>query len=80
MDGLAVAAARDGWSRDLLAETARELGRTVVGEFPINGRDLTERGMRPGPELGAELARLERAWIDSGFALEKPDLLAMLPT
>ena len=80
VDGLAVAAAREGWSRDLLAETARELGRTVVGEFPIGGRDLTEHGMRPGPELGQELARLERAWIESGFALEKADLLAMLPT
>lgn len=80
VDGLAVAAAREGWSRDLLAETARELGATVVGEFPISGRDLTARGMRPGPELGAELARLERAWIESGFVLEKADLLALLPT
>lgn len=80
VDGLAVAAAREGWSRDLLAETARELGRTVVGAFPISGRDLTQRGMRPGPELGAELARLERAWIESGFTLEKADLLALLLT
>ena len=44
--------------------------------FSISGRDLLERGMRPGPQLGAVLARLEEAWIDSGFLLSKRQLLS----
>lgn len=48
----------------------------AVPKFPISGRDLVRRGYRPGPELGRELLRLEQAWIDSGFALDRKSLLA----
>lgn len=78
VEGLAVAAARGAWGRALLAETARELAATVVQPFPINGRDLADLGVVPGPGMGQELARLERVFIESGFALDKSDLLAML--
>jgi poly(A) polymerase len=76
VEGLAAAAAAGQWSRERLAETARELGRLQVGEFPVSGHDLAGLGMAPGPALGAELKRLERLWIDSGFTLGKAELLA----
>ncbi|HEY0032289.1 MAG TPA: CCA tRNA nucleotidyltransferase [Devosia sp.] len=76
VEGLAVAAARGQWPREQLAEAARELGRTVVEPFPISGHDLAGLGIAPGPALGAELKRLERLWIDSGFTLAKSELLA----
>ncbi len=31
--------------------------------FPITGQDLIAEGIKPGPELGQELRRRERAWI-----------------
>ncbi|ODT83053.1 MAG: hypothetical protein ABS76_05525 [Pelagibacterium sp. SCN 64-44] len=76
VEGLALAAAQEGWSRDRLAEAARMLAGLVVPPFPINGTDLAETGMAQGPALGQELRRLEQLWIDSGFALGKPELLA----
>lgn len=78
VDGLAVAASRQGWTRDRVAEVARVLAATVVPDFPVSGRDLAGLGMVPGPALGRELARLERAWIGSGFALGKAELLALV--
>ncbi|HEV7291797.1 MAG TPA: CCA tRNA nucleotidyltransferase [Devosia sp.] len=78
VEGLAVAAARQGWAREFLGEVAREMGRTVVGQFPVSGTDLTGLGLEPGPALGQQLARLERAWIDSGFSLSKRELLDMV--
>jgi poly(A) polymerase len=74
-EGLATAAAQEGWSRDRLAETARELGALAIPKFPLSGHDLAGLGMAPGQGLGAELKRLERVWIDSGFALDKDKLL-----
>ncbi|MFP4275196.1 MAG: CCA tRNA nucleotidyltransferase [Paracoccaceae bacterium] len=44
--------------------------------FPITARDLMPRYV--GPELGAKLAELERAWIASGFKLTRDDLLRRL--
>tara|TARA_R110002124_G_scaffold114535_46_gene269663 strand:+ start:492 stop:1667 length:1176 start_codon:yes stop_codon:yes gene_type:complete len=77
VEGLAVVAAREGWGQARLAETARALAALAVPDFPISGRDLTDLGMAPGPAMGRELARLERAWIESGFALGKRDLLLL---
>lgn len=78
VDGLAVAAAREGWSRDRLAEAAREMGRLRIPELPVSGHDLAGLGLTPGPALGRELARLEQTWIESGFTLGKGDLLALV--
>jgi poly(A) polymerase len=47
--------------------------RGAEARFPLRAADL--EGLT-GPALGAELARLERLWIGSGFALTKPELLA----
>ncbi|MCR6672393.1 CCA tRNA nucleotidyltransferase [Devosia ginsengisoli] len=80
VEGLAAAAALNQWGPARLAETARVLGATVVPPFPVTGHDLAGLGMAPGPALGQELARLEGAWIDSGFTLGKVKLLALVNT
>ena len=77
VEGLAMVAARDGWGSARLAEAARSLAAIVVPDFPISGRDLIGIGMAPGPDMGQALARLERAWIDSGFVLDKGALLKL---
>lgn len=78
VEGLAAAASLDHWGLARLSEAARVLGATVVPPFPLSGHDLAGLGMAPGPALGQELARLERAWIESGFALGKGELLALI--
>ncbi|MCB9982231.1 MAG: CCA tRNA nucleotidyltransferase [Rhodospirillales bacterium] len=38
-----------------------------IPDFPLTGEDLIKQGLKPGPELGAELERREEAWIKGGF-------------
>ncbi|MBE0579380.1 CCA tRNA nucleotidyltransferase [Devosia sp.] len=78
VEGLAAAASMGQWGLARLSEAARALGALVVPPFPVSGHDLAGLGLTPGPALGQELARLERAWIESGFALGKGELLALV--
>ena len=75
VDGLAVAAAQQGWPRELVAEHARDLARLVVQPMPVTGHDLASLGIRPGPAMGEILGRMEQAFIDSRFTLSKDQLL-----
>ncbi len=43
--------------------------------FPLQGQDLLQLGMKPGPEVGNLLRTIEQAWIDSDFRLTRDDLL-----
>lgn len=44
--------------------------------FPVGGEDLKRLGVAAGPAMGVALKALETAWIESGFALSREDLLA----
>ncbi len=50
-------------------------GKWTKPVFPLSGKDLLAKGHEPGAELGVLLARLEGEWIDSGFTLNKQQLL-----
>ncbi|SIS67124.1 CCA tRNA nucleotidyltransferase [Phaeovulum vinaykumarii] len=54
-------------------DAAAETG--AAARFPVSARDLMPAFS--GPALGQRLARLERAWIASGFALDRGALLAL---
>ncbi|MCU0789666.1 MAG: CCA tRNA nucleotidyltransferase [Nitratireductor sp.] len=45
--------------------------------FPLKGQDLLASGMAPGPQMGKRLAELETRWVESGFTIDKAQLLAM---
>ena len=75
VEGLAVAATEEGWPREQLAELARDIGRLPVAPLPVGGADLEARGMKPGPDMGAALAIMERAWVESEFSASKDALL-----
>ena len=45
-------------------------------KFPVSGRDLKALGVEPGEGMGRVLKALEALWVKSGFATEKPQLLA----
>lgn len=44
--------------------------------FPVKAGDLMQLGMKPGPELGQCLARLEQVWVEARFALSRSELLS----
>ncbi|MBT3532513.1 MAG: CCA tRNA nucleotidyltransferase [Rhodospirillaceae bacterium] len=46
--------------------------------FALTGRDAIALGMRPGPEVGKILRRLEQTWRDTDFAADREQLLASL--
>lgn len=71
-----VAATLSGWTEAGKSAVLQHLEAIEVPRFPVSGGDLMRLGMRPGPALGAALERLERAWIDSGFTLDREALLA----
>lgn len=75
-EALDVAAARARWSGAGKAAMRDRLLAVDPRPFPVTGADLLGLGLRPGPALGATLARLERDWIESGFALDRAALLA----
>jgi tRNA nucleotidyltransferase/poly(A) polymerase len=65
--------------------SARSAVERMIGEalgwqkpvFPIRGKDLVAAGWAPGPQMGRELARLERSWVDSDFSLTRNAMLGM---
>lgn len=73
---VSVAAALQDWSEAWLEETVDIMRATRVPAFPIKGNDLMEAGLKPGPAMGRKLHRLERDWIESGFRLNRKELLA----
>ena len=48
-----------------------------VPRLPVAGNDLLAQGGASGPELGARLKRLEAAWRESDFTLDRDALLAL---
>jgi poly(A) polymerase len=77
-DAVEVAATLAGWTEAAKSVVVQRLEGLDVPKFPLSGNDLIARGLRPGPALGAELERLERLWIESGFALDQSALLGEL--
>ena len=77
-DAVEVAATLVGWTEAGKSAVLQRLEALDVPQFPLRGDDLIAAGLRPGPELGAELGRLEALWIESGFALDRPALLGEL--
>lgn len=57
-----------------LAEFEDQVNQGAAAQFPVRAKDLMPRFQ--GPELGAELARLETLWIGSDFCLDRDALLA----
>lgn len=51
--------------------------RWEVPDFPLRGQDIMALGDFSGPQIGDMLRRVERHWIDGGFAEDREDLLAL---
>jgi poly(A) polymerase len=49
-----------------------------IPAFPLRGRDLMTANVRPGPEMGELLHRLEARWIADDFRADRAQCLAWL--
>lgn len=47
----------------------------AVPTFPVSGQDLMSQTSLRGPDLGRALYQLQETWIESGFSLDKPQLI-----
>ncbi len=47
-------------------------------KMPVKGKDLIAVGVEAGPVMGKKLKVLEDAWVESGFVLERDELLATI--
>jgi poly(A) polymerase len=74
-DAVDVATVLAGWTEAGKSAVLDQLQHVEVQPFPLGGADLIALGHAPGPGMGAELARLEQLWIDSGFAMDRAALL-----
>lgn len=61
------------------APTALKIIQTWdIPELPVDGNDLLDAGIPPGPELGRMLHALEERWMADGFATDRKALLESL--
>ena len=68
---LAALEQRNGWEQNALVNW-------VFPDFPVNGNDLIQQGLRPGRVIGETLSRLRNAWAESGYVATKEDLIKMI--
>ncbi len=61
-----------------LKQLADMLVRFEPPEFPVQGRDLLDKGMTAGPSVGTTLNKLKSIWKDSDYKLSKEQLLDKL--
>ncbi len=57
---------------------AARLAALGTPKLPVRGRDLVARGLQPGPDVGAQLALIERWWLDGGCVADRRACLAEL--
>lgn len=50
----------------------------IEPELPVAGRDILERGFKPGPEVGRLICAVEEWWIEKGFAPDREACLEEL--
>lgn len=57
---------------------AEQLAQFQAPVFPLQGRDLIDKGMKSGPAVGTTLKKLKAIWKDSNYKLSKQQLLDKL--
>ena len=56
-------------------ELIRDITEWKIAEFPVNGNDLKQYNIKPGPTFGKILNRLKELWKESYYTLSRQELL-----
>ena len=74
----------DGYSKKMVLDLINLQGKKALDDvvrnyeapqFPVQGRDLIAKGMKPGVDVGRQLAQLRDKWKARGYKLSKDQLL-----
>ena len=74
----------DGYSKKMVLDLINLQGKKALDDvvrnyeapqFPVQGRDLIAKGMKPGVDVGRQLAQLRDKWKASGYKLSIDHLL-----
>ncbi|XP_028405426.1 CCA tRNA nucleotidyltransferase 1, mitochondrial-like isoform X2 [Dendronephthya gigantea] len=57
------------------SDLAKDIETWQIAEFPVNGNDLKQHNIKPGPNFGKILNRLKEMWKDSYYTLSRQELL-----
>ena len=60
---------------EAIADNADFSSNWMPPQLPVSGKDLVEKGIPEGREIGRLLKRLEKTWVESGFSLSAKALL-----
>ncbi len=63
---------------DVWIDLCARISNQPVPEFPLGGRDLVDRGVPEGPQVGRALRRLEAYWLQRDCIPGKVELLQQL--
>ena len=78
-DGLILAEACAGQEDGSQWQAAQALpSRWQAPAFPLSGKDFAAEGLKPGPEMGAALARAEALWIKAGYPEDDATLAGII--
>jgi poly(A) polymerase len=78
IDRLMLAWAERGGEGDEWLALLRLAREWVRPKFPLTGHDAAAAGLKPGPDVGEALRRVEAFWVEHDFQPEKPALLRQL--
>ena len=65
-------------SPDNIWDVYQDISRMPKIAFPLVGKDIKDTGLADSRQIGILLKELEKRWIESGFTLDKSQLLAQL--
>ncbi|MFG1398283.1 CCA tRNA nucleotidyltransferase [Roseixanthobacter pseudopolyaromaticivorans] len=77
-DRLLAGAAHGAWASGEVAPLLALARSWPVPAAPFCAADLIAQGLKPGPALGAALARMEEAWIAADFPADAQSLRALM--
>ena len=52
----------------------KKIDKINIPEFPINGKQLLEKGFKSGRKVGEVLKKIEKKWIENDFNLNDEEL------
>lgn len=57
-------------------DIALRISKLAIPQFPIQGKDLIQAGIKPGPDMGKLLNTLRDKWKESNYSLTKDELIS----
>ncbi|SHM31546.1 CCA tRNA nucleotidyltransferase [Roseibium suaedae] len=78
VSGVLLHTASERWPVERTTALLAEILACSEPKFPVSGSDLIALGIKPGPDIGTYLKKLETIWIADGLKMDRSELLVCL--